>query len=454
MALKPQPSGAQRVPVVVTQHHESPFDRVETLATGVRLLIEEGPDAGAEFVLDGLVVSGGRGAGQDVRLTDPLVSEVHFELRVSEQGLALRDLGSRNGTWVGRARLLGAVELREGASFFVGESRIRVLAIEQGKVSVSKDDSLCGMYGGCVAMRRLFALLRKLAPTDLEVLIEGETGVGKEGAARALHELSGRKGRFLALNCGAVPKELAEGVLFGHKKGAFTGAGDSAGAFESADGGTLFLDEIGELPIDLQPKLLRLIDQQEVARIGEHGVRKVDVRVVCATHRNLGRMVSEGKFREDLFYRIATMRIEVPALRDRRDDIEGLASLLLSAHAEGNGRKLTLSEDAVAELQQQPWPGNIRQLKAVVRCAAHLVEGDEITAGVLRRLGRWGADEGEGPGGGWLPLRRATDEFQSEYCESLLRFTEGDLDRAAEIADYSRRGFVELLKRLGVRGAR
>ncbi|MGH1348991.1 MAG: sigma 54-interacting transcriptional regulator [Nannocystales bacterium] len=449
MALKPQPSGAMRVPVV-TQHHESPFDRVETLATGVRLLVEEGPDVGAEFVLNGLVVSGGRGAGQDVRLIDPLVSEAHFELRVSEQGLALRDLGSRNGTWVGRARLLGAVELREGASFFVGESRVRVMAIEQGNVSVARGDSLCGMYGRSVAMRRLFALLRKLAPTDLEVLIEGETGVGKEGAARALHDLSGRKGRFLALNCGAVPRELAEGVLFGHKKGAFTGASESAGAFESADGGTLFLDEIGELPIDLQPKLLRLIDQQEVARIGEHEARKVEVRVVCATHQNLGRMVSEGRFREDLFYRIATMRIEVPALRDRRDDIAGLASLFLRSHAEGNGRKLMLSEDAVDELEQLEWPGNIRQLKAVVRRAAYLVDGDEITASALRGLGDREVGARDGVSGGLLPLRCATDGFQREYCENLLRFTEGNLEKAVEIADYSKRGFLELLKRLGV----
>lgn len=441
-----------RVPVV-TRHHESPFDRVETLATGVRLLAEEGPDVGMEFALDGLVVSGGRGAGQDVRLSDSLVSEVHFELRVSEHGLALRDLGSRNGTWVGRARLLGAVELREGASFFVGESRIRVTAIEHGDVSVSKEDSLCGMYGRSVEMRRLFALLRKLAPTTLEVLIEGETGVGKEGAARALHELSGRRGRFLALNCGAVPRELAEGVLFGHKKGAFTGASESAGVFESADGGTLFLDEIGELPLELQPKLLRVIDQQEVARIGEHSVRKVDVRLVSATHRNLGRMVSEGAFREDLFYRLATMRIEVPPLRERREDIPGLASLFLQAHVEETGGKMTLSDDAGEELRRSEWPGNIRQLKAVIRRVAYLVEGDEITAASLRGFGGdWrGSDErGEVSSGGLLPLRRATDDFQREYCRHLLRFTEGDIDKAVEVADYSRRGFVELLKRLGV----
>lgn len=435
---------------VVTRHHESPFDRVETLATGIRLLVEEGPDAGAEFSLEGLVVSGGRGAGQDVRLSDSLVSEVHFELRLSEEGLVLRDLGSRNGTWVGRARLLGPVELREGASFFVGKSRVRVVAIEQGKVSVSKDDSLCGMYGRSVEMRRLFSLLRKLGPTALEVLVEGETGVGKEGVARALHELSGRGGRFLALNCGAVPRELAEGVLFGHKKGAFTGASEAPGAFESADGGTLFLDEIGELPLDLQPKLLRVIDQQEVARIGAHEARKVDVRVVCATHRNLGGMVSEGEFREDLFYRIATMRIEVPPLRERRDDIPGLARLFLRSHAEETGHQLTLSDDAADELGRLEWRGNIRQLKAVVRRVAYLVDGDEITAASVRCLGGdWAGGEHEEVRG-LLPLRVATDDFQREYCEHLLRFAEGDVDKAAEVADYSRRGFVELLKRLGI----
>ncbi len=449
MALKPRPSGALRAPVA-TLHSESPFDRVETLATGVRLLVEEGPDAGNEFLFEGLVVSGGRGAGQDVRLSDSQVSEVHFELRVSEDGLVLRDLGSRNGSWVGRARILGPVELREGASFFVGSSRIRVASIEQGKVSVAKDDSLCGMYGRSVAMRRLFALLRRLAPTTLEVLIEGETGTGKEGVARALHELSGRKGKFVALNCGAVPRELAEGLLFGHKKGAFTGAAEAAGAFEAASGGTLFLDEVGELPLDLQPKLLRVIDQQEVTRVGEHAVRKVDVRVVCATHRNLGRMVSEGTFREDLFFRLATMRLEVPPLRERREDIMGLVELFLRRHAEETGRQLAMSNGAADDLESARWPGNVRELRAVVRRAAFLVDGDSISAEELRLFsGGWGQPE-RASSGEPLPLRKATDDFQREYCEHLLRLTEGDLEKAVEIADYTRRGFVELLKRLGV----
>lgn len=380
-------------------------------------------------------------------------------MRISKDGLSLRDLGSSNGTWVGRARLLGAVELREGASFFVGGSRIRVKAIEQGRVAVSKEDSLQGMFGRSIVMRRLFALLRKLAPTKLEVLIEGETGVGKEGVARALHELSGRGGKLVTLNCGAVPRELAEGMLFGHKKGAFTGAsGESAGVFEAAGGGTLFLDEVGELPLDLQPKLLRVLDQQEVVRLGEHSPRKVDVRIVSATHRDLGRMVSEGGFREDLFHRLASMRLEVPPLRERKEDISGLASIFLEGHAEETGTKLGLSEDAGAALQLLDWPGNVRQLRAIVRRTAYLVEGDKITAAALRCFGdEWGRGSVPQKGkekraGALLPLREATDEFQREYCLHLLRETGGDLDQAVSIADYSRRGFRELLSRLGVEG--
>ncbi len=457
MALKPRPSGVQRGVTPKTQLQKSPFDRVQTLATGVRLLVEEGPDAGTTFSPDGLVVLGGRGAGADVRFTDPQISEAHFELRISGDGLELRDLNSRNGTWVGRARLLGAAELREGASFFVGNSRVRILGIEQGEVSVAKEDTLLGMYGHSVAMRRLFSLLRRLAPTGLEVLIEGETGVGKEGAARALHELSGRSGKLVVINCGAVPRELAESMLFGHKKGAFTGATQAAaGAFESADGGTLFLDEVGELPPDVQPKLLRVLDQQEVTRLGEHEPRKVDVRVLSATHRDLGRLVSEDRFREDLFHRLATMRIEVPPLRQRKEDIRGLAQAFLEAHAEQTGQRLRLSADAVDALQELDWAGNVRQLKAVIRRTAYLAEGEEVTAAVLRCFGsEWGVrapGSEAGVAARLLPLRKATEEFQRGYCRHLLERAEGNLDQAAVLADYSERGLRLLLSRLGVEG--
>jgi len=436
----------------VTDHKESPFERIETLATGVTLNVEEGPDAGSEFVLDGLVVSGGRGAGQDVRLSDPQVSEAHFELRIGDGGLVLHDLGSRNGTWVGRARLRGPVELHEGASFFVGGSRVRVASVEHGQVAVAREDTLHQMYGVSVAMRRLFALARRIAPAPIEVLIEGETGTGKEGIARILHELSGRPGPLVPLNCAAVPRELAEATLFGHAKGAFTGAmGEAEGVFAAADGGTLFLDEVGELPLDLQPKLLRVLDQQEVTRVGEHTARAVNVRVISATHRELGRLVSQGEFREDLFHRLASLRVEVPPLRERKEDIVGLARLFLAAHAHEAGHRLRLRPDAEAALLALDWPGNVRQLKAVVRRTAYLVDGEEISADALRRFGsEWSAGPAslEGPPEALLPLRDATEQFQRGYCRHLLEVTDGDLGAAADLAGYGRRGLRELLVRL------
>lgn len=464
MALKPQASGvlSREAHSVLTHALENPFVRLETCATGLRLSIEEGPDAGTAIEIEGSVVSGGRGKGQDIRLSDTQVSDAHFELRmVPKKGLRLRDLGSRNGTWVGRARLHGEVELFEGASFFVGSTRIRVVGIDKKSVPVASENVLGNMYGTSLAMRRLFALLRSAAPTDLEVLLEGETGTGKEEAARALHELSGRAGQLVAVNCAAMPRELAESRLFGHRKGAYTGAvGDAAGAFEAAHGGTLFLDELGELPLDLQPKLLRALDRHEVVRLGEQTPRRFDVRVVTATNRDLGRMVSEGTFREDLFHRIAAVRLVLPPLRERKEDIPGLADALLRAYEGEQGIHRTLSVDAIEALQALDWRGNVRQLRAVLRRTAALSADEQITRASLQSFGsEWGSAGGcaasSAPEDGGddkmfgLPLKEAVNQFKARYCQVVLDRCGGDFDRAVAASGYSRRGFTELLSRVG-----
>jgi DNA-binding NtrC family response regulator len=304
----------------------------------------------------------------------------------------------------------------------------------------------------------------------MSVLISGETGTGKELVARALHDESGRhKGPFVVLDCGALPRELAEAAILGHKKGSFTGAvADRAGCFEEADGGTLFLDEIGELPLDLQPKLLRVLDRREVQRIGDSQVRKVDVRVVVATHRDLRKMVGQGLFREDLYFRVSVMAVELPPLRERENDIIGLAELFLDEFRRMNGQAPRLGEAVKRALLAETWRGNVRQLRNAVERAAHLAQGGVIEPTDLH-LGRreqrhpttapvdGGSEtdrEGFDPALFEMPFKDGkqtlVDGFERRYFSRLLEKCDGNLSRAAAEAGITRYYLRELLKRLGM----
>ncbi len=317
----------------------------------------------------------------------------------------------------------------------------------QGPFSGRRD---LGMAGGSAAMERVRSLIRRVAPTDATVLVTGETGTGKELVAEALHGLSPRSaGPLVRLNCGALPETLVESELFGFEKGAFSGADRSKpGRFEIADGGTLFLDEIGELPASAQVKLLRVMQDGSVDPLGATASRKVSVRLVAATHRNLADLVADGRFREDLLYRLRVIEIALPPLRERREDIEELLDLFLGKHAARFQRTVPRVADGVLEaLAAQPWRGNIRELEHAVERAVLLGDGPELSV----------ADFGIAPppapaSPGVSPLKAATAEAERAVIERALDDTGQNVTRAAEALGLSRRGLQMKMKDLGLRG--
>jgi DNA-binding NtrC family response regulator/pSer/pThr/pTyr-binding forkhead associated (FHA) protein len=331
-----------------------------------RLRVREG---GRERVLDleGDSVTLGKDPSNDVVLSDPFVSARHLRLDRRQGRWRLRDLGSTNGTLLGGMRVT-EVELPAGAPLELGDAEV-VLELPGGPRS-APPPAFEGMVSGDPAMRQTFDLVERVAGADAAVTIFGETGTGKELVARALHRLSGRReAAFIPVNCSAIAESLIESELFGHEKGAFSGAERlRKGAFEEADGGTIFLDEIGELPLDLQPKLLRALELGEVKRVGASRPLTVNVRVVGATHRDLRAQVRAGKFREDLYYRLCVVPVTIPPLRARRGDVRALAEHFL-ARASPRGLALRFSEEALAKLESHDWPGNVRQLKNVIQRA-------------------------------------------------------------------------------------
>jgi DNA-binding NtrC family response regulator len=318
-------------------------------------------------------VSVGADSTNQVVIDDRYVSRFHCRLLPHGGRWLLKDLGSTNGTWLDGARIAEA-DVAAGARIHVGSAELRIELAGQRLQA-----TLPGLVARDPALTPVLELLRRAAPSSLPVTILGESGTGKEVAARAVHELSDRgAGPFVPLNCGAISRDLAEAELFGHEKGAFTGAITSApGAFGAADGGTLFLDEIADLPAPLQVKLLRALEAGEVKPVGAPRPRCIDVRVVCATHQDLRARVREGAFREDLFYRLRGVTVELPPLRARPHDV-----LPLAEHFLPEGK--SLAPDARAALLAHRWPGNVRELRHVVQLAALLSETAVIRAHALR----------------------------------------------------------------------
>jgi DNA-binding NtrC family response regulator len=302
----------------------------------------------------------------DVVLRDPRVSREHCGVEPDAGGVRVRDLGSTNGTFVNGVRV-DTAELRAGSLLDLGGTRLRVARPPVG----------ARLVGASPAMAELHGRIQRLAHTSMPILICGETGTGKELVAQALHDGSGRSGAFVPVNCGSIPKELVESELFGHERGAFTGAlTRRAGVFEEASGGTLFLDEIGELPLSLQTRLLRALESRRVRPVGSNREIAVDVRVVAATHVDVRAAVRAGRFRADLFYRLGT-DLPVPPLRERRGDIPLLAAHFLDELGPEAGRA-TLSQEAIPRLEAHAWPGNVRELKHVLHRALLLSDGVEI----------------------------------------------------------------------------
>jgi transcriptional regulator with GAF, ATPase, and Fis domain len=266
-----------------------------------------------------------------------------------------------------------------------------VQSIQQENESLKRQSGSGGpvLMGGSALMEQLRTKAAKAAKTSAPVLLEGETGSGKEVVAHFIHQQSLRVGKpFVKMNCAAIPDGLIESELFGHVKGAFTDAkGDRKGKFEQADGGTLFLDEIGEMPAKVQAKVLRVLENGEIEKVGSEKVMRVDVRVVAATHRNLKVMAANREFREDLYYRLSVVAVKVPPMRDHLDDLDELAGHFLDRFCEENGlAALTLAADALAELKQHAWPGNVRELRNVVQRCAIEAEGSKVTAVDVRAV--------------------------------------------------------------------
>jgi len=344
----------------------------------VVLSVLAGPDTGRLVSArgPGAALRLGRGPDNDLVLHDEGVSRQHAIVEAAGGKLILRDLESTNGTIVNGVQVRSC-ELHSGEVIRCGRSAVRVSFREETlHLPPGSEDRLDEIWGRSPAMRKLYTLVRRIAPSPLPVLVLGETGTGKELVARALHRLSPRASQpFVALNCAALPRELIESELFGHERGAFTGAtGQRKGAFELASGGTLLLDEIGELSLDLQPRLLRAVETGAFRRVGGSEEVRVTVRVVAATNRDLAHEVEAGRFRQDLYYRLYGLSLVLPPLRERADDILFLADIFLA----GLGGGATLSPPAVRRLTAYHWPGNVRELRFAVERAVTLSTTPEL----------------------------------------------------------------------------
>ncbi len=425
----------------------APVDSDATEIRQYRLVVVVGPDAGKAFVASGERTVIGTHETAELVLTDPTVSRFHVEIALSGGQAIVRDLGSRNGTRVDGVPVLVA-PLATSAMLSLGNSQVRFeLDTSVMHLPTWDSDRFGVMVGTSLAMRRMFATLARAARSDATVLIHGETGTGKEAVAESLHAEGARSaGPFVVVDCGAIPTNLLESELFGHERGAFTGAVEARrGAFVEADGGTLFLDEIGELTSELQPKLLRALERREVKPVGAASYRRVDVRIVAATHRDLRAEVNARTFRSDLFYRLAVLDVRVPPLRERREDLPILIEHFLSALAvvEPDAIALLRSEPFLAGLRHHAWPGNVRELRNYLeRCIALHEQAPLVPPAVT--------DAG-GPIDLSRPLREVRDaaarQAEHRYLVEVLRRHDGNVTAAARAAGVDRIHFYRILAR-------
>jgi DNA-binding NtrC family response regulator len=412
-----------------------------------------------EIGADPLVI--GSDESCQVSIDDPHVSRRHAEIRRTPGGIVLRDLGSRNGTMLGRIAVKEAV-LSSGAEIKIGMTTIRFeMGGEAGRLgrlahAPVRDDELAeapttfgAAVGSSPAMRRLFALLARLAPTELTVTLIGETGTGKDVLAHAIHAASPRVSQpFVVFDCGAVAPTLIESELFGHERGAFTGAvGERRGAFERAHGGTLFLDEIGELTMELQPKLLRALEQRLVRRVGGSEDRPFDIRVIAATNRDLEGEVGRGRFRQDLFFRLSAAVLRVPPLRERLDDLPTLADRFLR---EGS-RAVGVAPETLEVLSAYDWPGNVRELKNVIAAAAALADGPALEPKDLMFFRPQTKTPLRVPTVADLPLAgQSLEALEKAAIEQTLRHCGGNRTRTAKALGIAASTLYEKIKKYGL----
>jgi len=423
-----------------------------------QILVMEGPDEGMGFTVDGSEpgrMLAGTSTACEIRLTDSAISRRHAAFDVQPGGLRVTDLGSKNGTLVNGVRVYDAL-LAGGEQVRIGGTTCRVERLPGGhERCLVERQSFGRVIGGSERMRRIYPLCDRLSRTDVSVLIEGETGTGKEVLAESIHEMGDRSdGPFVVFDCTTVPANLVESALFGHEKGAFTGAVSAhAGVFEQAHGGTLLIDEIGDLDVNIQPKLLRAVERKMVQRVGGSRTRKVDVRLIAATRRNLDHEVQAGRFRDDLFFRLNVARVELPPLRDRIDDLPLLAThfwKVLGGRSEGPPAEL------VARLSDYTWPGNVRELQNVIARTIALGDFvnlessavDDVKPASSRGVTHDYMDRVVDSGLQLIPAReRVVHEFERRYVKKLLDRHGGNVTKAAAASGIARRYFHRLKAR-------
>ncbi|MBI3804533.1 MAG: sigma 54-interacting transcriptional regulator [Nitrospirae bacterium] len=407
-----------------------------------RIAVAAGPDQGKVLPLKEGVTRIGRGGRNDLVLSDPAVSSVHLEMEVSPAAILVRDLGSTNGTRINGQRIQSSTA-EIGAEIQIGQTKLK-LQLEEPTEPLAPP-ALGRLIGQSVKMQEVFRMIERGARGEVAVLVQAETGCGKELVAQEVHRLSPRaEGPFITLDCSAIPKELIESELFGHEKGAFTTAvSQRKGAFELARGGTVFLDEIGELPIEMQPKLLRVLEERTFKRVGGNEMLRSDFRIIAATNRWLDQEVLAGRFRQDLYFRLYVLPIFLPPLRERKEDIPLLVDHFLK------GKSIQVLPEAMEKLTAHGWPGNVRELRNVIERAVVMMEGSTLRPEDLLFLR---PPDREGPPMSWEEQKGALptgslEEIEKQVIQRALKSHQGDKKAVAQSLGIALSTLYEKLKR-------
>jgi transcriptional regulator with GAF, ATPase, and Fis domain len=440
-----------------------PIDPEAVAAPRLEIVVERegGAPCSRRSEIVGDLVRIGAHPSNELILKDRRVSRFHCRLVQRARAWHVVDEGSLNGTRVGGLRVTDAELPLPECHVELGDSKLRVRPLGDGVVRLPSHEAFGSLQGRSAAMRQLFATLESVAQSDANVLIEGESGTGKELVAAEIVQRGPRADKpFVIIDCGAIVPTLVEGSLFGHVRGAFTGADrERPGAFEAAEGGTVFLDEIGEMPLDMQPKLLRVLESRTVSRLGETRKRKVDVRVIAATNRRLELEVNHGRFREDLFFRLSVVTVRVPPLRERTEDLGLLVSAMLESLGAQRARGL-FTPEVLARMAQHDWPGNVRELRNAVERATVLNSLTPPLAGPAEEI-EPSIDEPPGHANDVdldVPLKTAKErlvaEFERRYVSALLVWSGGNVARAARRAGMDRINMHRVIQKHGLRAPR
>lgn len=427
----------------------------------VSLEVLQGPDKGTRKTFGAEEVNIGSLPSNDLALSDSAVSRYHLRIAAGARGFEIKDLDSTNGTFIGALRV-GEVTVSQSVDLRMGESVVRVTPLsDEVEIPLHSEERFGSMIGRSPQMRAIFAQLKSIANSEATVLIDGETGTGKELLAEEIHNNSPRKDRpFIVADCGAIPEHLMESELFGHLKGSFTSASsDRTGAFELADGGTLFLDEVGELSAAAQPKLLRALESRQIKPVGSSRYKPVSVRFIAATNRDLRLAVNEGTFRPDLYYRLSVVRLRMPPLRERPEDIELMAMQFMKEFWQrmpGAPPPPPLNQETVQQLVNHRWPGNIRELRNFMERVVVMARSGAEAFSDLEPDSFEAPTSSEGIAVELdMPYKDSkmkwVDQFEVTYVTEVLRRNRGNVAAAARQAGVDRTYLFRLIRKYGIR---